>query len=192
LTEEPLTSNPLNEKVTIFSTEDKKLKFLGELLSNESSRTMLLLLTEHEMTANEIAEKTNLGLSLVIHHLKKMQQIDIVKVTKIEKNTKNHEMKHYSAIQGILIFPTKTAEGAKKSKTFQSLVKKALRFTVIGISGLISWFITSSFVDKTETMKFPRVEVVSEQIFLSTAISLIVIIIGLLVERFVFVKLEKL
>ncbi len=83
--ENPEENDEFFDKIEIISSDDDKLKFLGELLSNESSRNILLLLTNREMSANEISQKTNLRLSLIIHHLNKMQQVGIVKIVKIEK-----------------------------------------------------------------------------------------------------------
>lgn len=136
------------DKVKIFSTTDEKLKFLGEILSNESSRAILVLLTEKEMSANDIAEKINLRLSLVIHHLNKMIQLGIVKVSRIGKSPKNHDVKFYSAKPGILIFPKDTADRAKKSKTLSNSLKRVLSYGIVGIAGITTWFSTSY---KTQT-----------------------------------------
>lgn len=74
---EDLEENQISNKVEFFTTEDDKLKFLGEILSNDSSRQILILLINQEMSADEISKKTNLRLSLVIHHLNKMQKAGI-------------------------------------------------------------------------------------------------------------------
>lgn len=140
--ENPEKNDEFFDKIEVFSSEDDKLKFLGELLSNESSRQILLLLTNREMPANELSEKTNLRLSLVIHHLNKMQQVGIVKIVKTEKNTKNHDVKYYSAKSGIMIFPKEISEKITKSKSLSISLTKIMRFSVIGIAGLVSWLIT--------------------------------------------------
>lgn len=61
-----------NDDVQIISTNEKKVKLVGEILSNDSSRKILNLLNaSNEMTINEIAKNTGLSLALVTHHLKK-------------------------------------------------------------------------------------------------------------------------
>ena len=40
------------DKIKIFSSEDEKLKLLGELLSNKSSRDIIKLLIDKEMYTN--------------------------------------------------------------------------------------------------------------------------------------------
>src|SRR3546814_3951450 len=67
-------------------------------------QTCALPISNKEKSANEISEKTKIRLSLVIHHLNKMQQGGIFKIAKTEKNTRNHDMKYYSAKSGIMIF----------------------------------------------------------------------------------------
>lgn len=134
----------LISNVEFFSTEDEQLKLLGELLSNESSRKILLLLTSQELAANDIAERTGMRLSLIIHHIRKMQEIGIVKVNKIRKNSKNRQVKYYLAKQGMIILPTKSTDVAKKSKTLSNSLKRVLRYSMVGIAGIATWIGTNS------------------------------------------------
>ncbi len=89
------------------------------------------------MTANEIAQKTDMSLALVIHHLKRMQTVGMVKVTKTEKSAKGQDMKYYLATkQSFLIVPTE--------KTVHPLLnsfKKFSKFVAIGMAGIVSWAI---------------------------------------------------
>jgi len=61
-------------KIKVFSSEDEKLKLLGELLSNKSSRDIIKLLMNEEQYTNEMANKLDLRPNLVIHHLKKLEE----------------------------------------------------------------------------------------------------------------------
>ena len=182
--ENPEKNDDVFDKIEIFASDDDKLKFLGELLGNESSRKILLLLTNHEMSANDLSEKTNLRLSLVIHHLNKMQQVGIVKIAKTEKNTKNHDMKYYSAKSGIMIFSKEISEKAKKSKSLSVSLTKIMRFSAIGIAGLASWLITKPSEISNDGWnlgdEFPNT---SADLYLSIIIGLGVIIVGLIIER---------
>ena len=67
--------------VKIFSSEDEKLKMLGELLSNKSSRDIVKLLAYEEMYINEISKKLDMRSSLVIHHLKKLRALGLLQIT---------------------------------------------------------------------------------------------------------------
>lgn len=60
----------VSKKIKVFSSEDERLKVLGELLSNKSSRDIIRLLSHKEMYTNEIAKKLDMRSNLVIHYLK--------------------------------------------------------------------------------------------------------------------------
>ena len=130
----------LEDKIQFFSNTDEKLKFLGKILNNDSSREILLLLIEKEMTANEIAIQMKLSLPLVLYHINQMIQSGIVIVSKTFTNSKNQPMKYYSAKSGIVILPEKDSIKAKESKSFSKSLKKVMKFASVGVAGITSWF----------------------------------------------------
>ena len=130
------SENDENDDIEIISTHDEKVKTVGEILSNDSSRKILNLLnSSNEMTINEIALKTGLSLSLVTHHLKRMQAAEVVKVSKVGRSVKGHKMNYYSATnQSFLIIPSK-----EPVRSITSSLKKFSKFFAIGMAGLVSW-----------------------------------------------------
>jgi predicted transcriptional regulator len=77
------------ENFKIFATDDKKIKSFGEIFTNDSSREILQLLFNEELSATQIAQKSNISLQLVKYHLNKLQDLSVVKISKIEKNSKS-------------------------------------------------------------------------------------------------------
>jgi DNA-binding Lrp family transcriptional regulator len=133
----PSNKTDVNEKIEILSTDDEKIKTIGELLSNDSSRGILKLLLDDTLTANQIAQKLGISLQLVIYHLKKMQELDIINATQ-----KENDMKYYTSTKfAFIILSSKASEKAKKSKSLFNSLKKIHRFAAIGISGLASWLV---------------------------------------------------
>lgn len=130
-----LDKTDLSEKIEILSTEDEKIKAIGELLSNDSSRSILKLLLDDTMTANQIAQKIGVSLPLAIYHLKKMQDLGIVNITAKENDTKYYTSTKFAFV----ILSSKASEKAKKSKSLFNSLKRIHRFAAIGISGLVSW-----------------------------------------------------
>lgn len=131
-------SNPvdLKEKIEILSTEDDKIKSIGEILSNDSSRNILKLLLDDTMTANQIAQKAGISLPLAIYHLKKMQDLEIIGVATAKEN----DTKYYTSTKfAFIITSTKASEMAKSSKSLFNSLKKIYRFVAIGIAGIVSW-----------------------------------------------------
>ena len=141
----------LTEKIKILATDDEKIKSFGELFTNDSSREILQLLFNEELTATQIAQKTDISLQLVKYHLIKLQDLGIVKITKIEKNSKSQDMKIYTAIKfSIVIVPPKFSKKTKESKllvrSFRHIYKVAGLGIATGLSGLFS---LSQFKSKT-------------------------------------------
>jgi predicted transcriptional regulator len=146
MTQEDGNNSPdMTEKIEIFSTDDEKIKSFGELLTNDSSRSILQILFKEEMTANEIAQKTGESLQLVKYHINKMQDMGIIKVSKIEKNTKAQDMKYYTATKfAIVILPKSVSEKAKESKSLMHSFKILYKFAGVGIATVSAFFATQS------------------------------------------------
>lgn len=131
----------LSDKVDILSTEDEKLKTIGEILSSDSSRQILKLLFNNSLSANQISQKTEMSLPLVIHHLKKMQNANIVKITSVGKNTKSHDVKFYTIDKvAIVILPTEMQQSAKKSKSLFNSFNRIHRLATLGGVSIAAWF----------------------------------------------------
>ncbi len=129
----------IKDDILIFSSEDERLKFLGEILSNESSRSILSLLLEQEMTLMHIAKQTNLNPTLVIHHLKKLLQSDVVTITKTTTSKKGRPMKFYRAKPILMISSKNMRDDMQKNKPLLNALKKITRFAAIGLAGAATW-----------------------------------------------------
>jgi len=130
-------------RMSFSSSCDEKIKSFGELLTNDSSREILQLLFNEELSATQLAQKTDISLQLVKYHLIKLQDLGIVKITKIEKNSKSQDMKIYSATKfSIVIVPPKLSKKTKESKllirSFRHIYKVAGLGIATGLSGLFS------------------------------------------------------
>lgn len=131
----------VSDKIDILSTEDDKLKSIGEILSSDSSRQILKLLFNSSLSANQISQKTELSLPLVIHHLKKMQSAGIVKITNVGKNTKSHDVKFYTVDKvAIVILPSEMKQPATKSKSLFNSFNRIHRLATLGGVSLAAWF----------------------------------------------------
>ena len=140
------------DRIDILSTEDEKLKTIGEILSSDSSRNILKILFDESLTANQIAQKTKMSLPLVIHHLKKMQSAQVVKITNIGKNSKSHDMKYYTVDKlAIVILPTAMTQPAKKSKSLFNSFTRIHRLATLGGVSIAAWF-SSQFIQIRDTI----------------------------------------
>ncbi|MDE2590836.1 MAG: winged helix-turn-helix transcriptional regulator [Patescibacteria group bacterium] len=140
-----MTDMSKEQKVGIFSPEDDKTKRVGELLSADGSRNILKLLFSETLTTNQITEKTGISIQLVGYHLKKMKDLGLVEVSKVEKNSKGRDMKYYTATKcAIMIVPSSVSTKAKTSKSLLNSLKSIYRVASIVMAATVSWFITIS------------------------------------------------
>ncbi len=138
-----ISDDDFTEKIKILATDDKKIKLFGEMFTNDSSREILQLLFNEELTATQIAQKTEISLQLVKYHLNKLQDLGVVKISKIEKNSKSQDMKIYTATKfSIVIVPPSFSEKTKESKllvrSFRHIYKVAGLAIATGLSGIFS------------------------------------------------------
>ena len=143
MSDEKLPEDELIENIKILATDDEKIKSFGEIFTNDSSREILQLLFNEELTATQIAQKSDVSLQLVKYHLNKLQDLGVVKISKIEKNSKSQDMKLYTASKfSIVIVPPKLSEKTKESKllvrSFRHIYKVAGLGIATGLSGLFS------------------------------------------------------
>lgn len=75
--------------------DDKKRQKLCELMSNNSSREIIKLLSTDELYNQEIVNRLGLNTTLVLHHLKKLKELKLLKITNKSISTDNMH-KHYS------------------------------------------------------------------------------------------------
>ena len=80
------------DKIKILESGDERLKILGELLSNDTSRKIIKALIQNTMYTNQISKELNIRVSLVIHHLKKMESLGLLDIT--EKKIVKRGVKH--------------------------------------------------------------------------------------------------
>ena len=127
-------------KIKIFSSKDEKLKMLGEVFSNKSSRDIIQLLTDKECYVNEIADKLNLRPNLVIYHLKKLEELDLLSINEkqIVKNGINH--KHFKMMQNIFISSNLTKLENGEKGILKKIFRDSVKFCSLVIIGLTSWY----------------------------------------------------
>lgn len=127
-----------NNKIRVFGSDDN-LKALGELLSNETSRKIISTLMKKEMYTNEISTALDMRVSLVIHHLKKMEDLGILDITKKRIIRKGQEHRFFKMSSDIFIILNNTKEEVKEKGILKRIFRDGIKFACIGIIGLSSW-----------------------------------------------------
>ena len=163
-------------KIKVFASDDN-LKSLGELLSNETSRKIIMNLMNNEMYTNEIATKLDIRVSLVIHHLRKLEELGLVEI--VDKKIKRKGEKHRFFKMNFDIFITldKNKEDVDKKGILKRIFRDGIKFTSIGLAAIISYIIPQQFYSKNTWSVLDNMDE------LSIELPLIIIIIGLAMGR---------
>ncbi len=186
---EKIRENDKNfDNIKVFSSEDEKLKVLGELLSNKSSRDIIRLLTNRECYTNEIADKLNLRPNLVIHHLKKLEELDLLEINNKEIVRKGNKHRYFKVNPYFFLAPNETKEDLKKKRILENFFKRGIKFAAIGITAFISWLLIPNKNYALVDDHGAAIQNDPDMIF----IPFVIIIIGLILERISIVKKEKL
>src|SRR5579885_2604876 len=140
------------EKMDILSLEDDKIKSIGEILSNDTSRNIMKELFKKIMTANQLSKEMNVSLPLVIYHIKKMQSLGLVK--SVKTNVLEDEKQYSTTKFALVVLPSSTDE-AKKSKSLYNSLRRVYRLAAIGIGALISWTVIGAIAPSPSGIRMP-------------------------------------
>jgi len=174
------------EIVNVFSSDDN-LKILGELIGNETGRKIMFNLMNTDMYTNEIAVKLKIRVSLVIHHLEKMQQLGLLEITekKLVKRGKKHRF--FKVNPYFFISLNQTKKQIEEGGLLKRIFKSTVRFAVIGIA-VVSVFIISDLYNFNPSSPPMSGAISDMSIFI---FPLTILSIGLIIERFLSRKKRK-
>jgi len=170
-------------KIKVFASDDN-LKALGELLSNDSSRKIIYNLMTKEMYTNEISTKLDMRVSLVIHHLKKMEELGMMEITNKKIKRKGQEHRFFKIYSDIFVTVNKTKEEIEEKGFLKKIFKEGVKFTSIGVLGTISWALSLLILKPNVTLsRTVPSQIMQSFEYQSLIIALSVCITGLIIER---------
>ena len=173
-------------KIKVFASDDN-LKALGELLSNDSSRKIIYHLMTKEMYTNEISTKLDMRVSLVIHHLKKLEELEMLIITNKKIKRKGQEHRFFKINSDIFVTIDKTKEEIKETGFLKKIFKESIKFSSIIMSAIFSYFLLDTKYPLSPNE--PDIAIVPQSGTVDPLIySLIIVILGLLVLYFLKIK----
>ena len=183
------SAHGVRDEVKVFGADDRSLKLLGELLSNDTSRKIIRQLIEKQMYTNELATKLDIPISLVMHHLKKLEELNLVDVEEkqITKKTKKHKFFRMSG--KIFVLPNDSGVEMRETGSLGRILQEKVRYTIIGAAALFAFILTRS---QDGSMAFAPQELPAVPFYLeSTFVPFLIVIAGLVIERVVQHKKKK-
>ena len=91
------------EYLEIISTEDERIKIIGEELANDTGRAIFGKISQGIASSNDLAKALNISLPLINWHINRLLSVGLVKIEKIELSSKNKQMKYYGPVKTALV-----------------------------------------------------------------------------------------
>src|SRR5712692_4154988 len=94
------------EYLEIISTEDERIKIIGEELANDTGRAIFGKISQGIASPNDLAKALNISLPLINWHINRLLGVGLVKVEKIELSSKNKQVRYYGPVKTALVIVT--------------------------------------------------------------------------------------
>ena len=127
----------------LLSLEDTKIKKVSNVISNDSCRKILDLLSVKEATETEIAQKLGIPISTVHYNLQQLLETGLISAEEFHYSTKGKEISHYRLANKYIIIAPKSTYGIKEK--LKSILPIAL--IAAGTAGAIQ--LVSNFYQKS-------------------------------------------
>ncbi len=126
------------EHIEVISTEDERIKIIGEELANDTGRAIFGKISQGILSTNDLAKSLNISLPLVNWHITRLLGVGLIKVEKIELSSKNKKMKYYGPVKTafVIVPPTSPTEN-NVSKTKKEAIFLQLRHYLASIAAFV-------------------------------------------------------
>ena len=91
------------EKLFIILPFDESSKKIIETLNNDTARKILEVLSEEALSTSQIAEKLNLPLTTVQYNVKKLLEVELIKVKFKRLSEKRREVEYYEPSKKLIV-----------------------------------------------------------------------------------------
>jgi len=126
------------EHIEVISTEDERIKIIGEELANDTGRAIFGKISQGVSSTNEIAKSLNISLPLVNWHINRLLGVGLIKVEKIELSSKNKQMKYYGPVKtAFVIVPPRHPTENNVSKSKKEAIFLQLRHYLASVAAFV-------------------------------------------------------
>ncbi len=134
----------------LVSLEENESKALAQVMSNDTARKILDILSKHEtLTETDIAKKLDVPLSTVHYNLQALVKANLVKAEEFHYSEKGKEVNHYSLANKIIIIAPKNA----RTESFRDKLRGILPIGLIVLAvGAVIQLITKLRIGSAKLM----------------------------------------
>lgn len=139
----------------VFTLEDERLRILGQEISSDIGRKILMALRDRPMSPNDLAKELELPLTTVIFHIEKLHSVNLIRPVARIAGKRGQKTLYALSSSAFIILPVQSGE---KDKLIESLkfsitvprefiVRSAIMGLLIGLLILFPWYflMTSSY-----------------------------------------------
>jgi DNA-binding transcriptional ArsR family regulator len=150
---EELPSGTAEEYVEVLSTEDGRIKIIGEELANDTGRAIFAKIAIGAASPNDLAKELGISLPLVNWHINRLLRVGLIKIEKIEQSSKNREMKFYGLAKTVLVIVPPNSVNGKQLQVRTILSRLSNQLT--GIISFVCGSLTIYGVEKMISGNIP-------------------------------------
>ena len=150
------------EYIEIISTEDERIKIIGEELANDTGRAIFGKISQGISSSNDLAKALNVSLPLVTWHINRLLSVGLIKIEKIEMSSKNKQMKYYGPVKtALVIIPPENPNNDGSTSKKETVLTK-LRHYMASFAAAIVGATAIYMVEESQTSQPPSVNVPPE------------------------------
>jgi DNA-binding transcriptional ArsR family regulator len=140
------------EHIEVISTEDERIKIIGEELANDTGRAIFGKISQGVSSTNDIAKSLNISLPLVNWHINRLLDVGLIKIEKIELSSKNKQMKYYGPVKTafVIVPPGNSSENVAISQSKKDAIFLQLRHYLASIAAFVITGSTVYLVEKNQ------------------------------------------
>ncbi|MDE1843674.1 MAG: winged helix-turn-helix transcriptional regulator, partial [Thaumarchaeota archaeon] len=122
----------------MISTDDERIKIIGEELANDTGRAIFGKISQGVTSSNELAKTLEISLPLVNWHINRLLSVGLIKVDKVEMSQKNKQMKYYGPVKmAFVIVPPVNSTENNVSKSKKEAIFLQLRHYLASIAAFV-------------------------------------------------------
>jgi len=147
-----------DEVLYVLTTDDARLKLIGEELANETGRAVLSNIYKRVETAAKLAERLNTTIPVIHYHLERLVQSGLIMVSQVNKTSRGRDMKRYAPTKlALLLIPAPVVQEREqtilrlKKLAFKAFLERILLTTLAFVSATgVSFAFLNSWLRQLE------------------------------------------
>lgn len=137
----------IEEYVEIISTEDDRIKIIGEELANDTGRAIFRRLSQGAASPSDLSNSLGFSLPLVNWHINRLLSVGLIRVERVGQSSKNRGVKYYGSAKTVLVIISAKQQNLANNRRidFSSILERFKRntLTVVSfVSGTLSAYLT--------------------------------------------------